>query len=167
MPHKVWDLGQLASSGDVAPTPLIPGVEPGGSRAGQPTKPALLIQDCGVQFNDIDLAAGADLRGVNVFLKLSQEPDLNPGLLLHIGGVHILSEEATSVGLAPIVVHNDFHHQGTIWAPAFVGVKFMEQVAVSWDIDVWLKYERIDVPWMDWFMMWDFLDNVVNDTREY
>ena len=50
-----------------------------------------------------------------------------------------------------------------------VGVRVVEANAnlTAYDIDVHLDYERIDVPWMDWFIMWEFLDGIVDNEREY
>lgn len=168
MPHAVFNLGIQAATIDLAGRSLIPGVEPGGSRAGQETKPALLIRDAWVEPIQINFDAVA-LHSLNVYLKLSQETDLTPGLILPIGAHASENVQATAVA----VYHNNFtwldlfRARGTVWAPRVVGIRLVIAGFSGVDLDVHLDYEAVDVPWMDWFMKWDHLDNVVDNDKEY
>ncbi len=113
--------------------------------------------------------------GITGSLKLSQEPDLDPGLLLPVYGFHHEMQQVDasgSVGQAFMASFKDlFHAQGTVWAPAYVGVQvnFSAGAAglTTWDVDVHLDYEEVEFDWMDWFIHWDFLDNVKNNERQY
>ena len=170
MPHAVFNLGSQTAAVDVGGRPLIPGVVPGGSRAGHPTKPALLIRDAWMQVNAFSTSAAVDIQGILVFLKLSQEEDLTPGLILPVGELTASTAGATANRVDSHIIRDTFHAQGTIWAPRVVGVRFEEPFATNlgdWDVDVHLDYESVDVPWMDWFIMWEFLDGIVDNEREY
>ncbi len=174
MPHAVFDVAQRAGAADVAARELIPGIAPGGSRAGQATKPALLIRDCWLEpapGGASSLLAAAGWHQMTYSLKLSQETDLTPGLLLPIACIGGERREISSVGQTDLglnaMIHRLFHAQGTVWAPRVVGVRVEETGTAVTDFDVHLDYEVVDVPWMDWFIMWDFLDNIVDNEREY
>ncbi len=164
MPHAVYNLGNQNTSVDLLGRPLVPGVEPGGSRAGRDLKPALLIRDAWIEVIGQSTigATGDELATYN--LKLSQEVDLTPGLLLPVAQVR-MSGNATNN--EDVDVDDIFRAQGTIWAPRVVGVRLVEFGSVNLDVDVHLDYERIDVPWMDWLLMWEFLDGIVDNEREY
>ncbi len=166
MPHAVFNLGNLAATADVpgSARSFIPGVEPGGSRAGQPTKPAMRILDARLVFNGhIGLGTGA-AESLQYSLKLSQELDLSPGLLLPVGTAVVTGDGTHNTGTE---VLQQFSAQGTVWAPRVVGIRVVESGAIDVDCDVHLDYERVDVPWMDWFIMWDFLDNISDNETEY
>ena len=173
MPHAVFNLGTQTASADLAARPLIPGVEPGGSRVGQATKPALLIRDAWIEIIDWARSSNADYHQATFYLKLSQELDLTPGLLLPVATVHSNMINA-SVGNTdqpltgtPVMIHSLFHAQGTVWAPRVVGVRMVEVGTVDIDADLHLDYESVDVPWMDWFIMWEFLDGIADNERQY
>ncbi len=172
MPHAVFSLGSQVTDVVLAERNLVPGVEPGGSRAGEPTKPALLIRDCWVVPNRLAMIAGttADINTL-VSLKLSQEVGLDPGLNLPIAFFNRERLQSSAVGeyAAAWMMKEVFHAQGTVWAPRRVGLRVEHAggAPTVFDVDVHLDYERVDVPWMDWFIMWDFLDNAVDNELEY
>ncbi len=116
-----------------------------------------------------DLSSAGENAAIKVNLKLSQEESLNPGLLLTVEEILVFATAAAEASIGSMSRTKTFGAQGTIWAPSFVGVRLGEQGGgvVDWDLDVHLDYEVVDVPWMDWFIMWDFLDNVVNNERAY
>ncbi len=166
MPHAVFDNGPSGATRDIGGRQLIPGVEPGGSRAGEATKPALRIRDAWLEVIDFaTLFANTEVNVITIYLKLSQETDLSPGLLLPVG--QVIGEQLSGIGTGSPTIIDLFHAQGTVWAPRMVGKREVEVGDVNWDIDMHLDYEQVDVPWMDWFIMWDFLDNIVDNEREY
>ncbi len=170
MPHAVFNLGNRDATADLAARPLIPGIEPGGSRLGQATKPALLIRDAWIEVIDSPTTFGAtDFNMMTWYLKLSQETDLTPGLLLPIAQTGFALQEVSAVGQRVYFLNivKLFHAQGTVWAPRVVGVRVVEVGSVGWDVDVHLDYDVVEVPWMDWFIMWEFLDGIVDNEREY
>lgn len=166
MPHAVIDSGSQTTSADFGSRPLIPGVEPGGSRAGR-RKPALLIRQADVEFDliDPDLSA-AGPEALTVFLKLSQEQALDPGLILPV--CELLTDTQTAVGSVSANIRKNFMAAGTVWAPAWVGGH--GELAGGWtayNVRIHLDYEVIMVDWRDWFVMWEFLDGITNNEREY
>lgn len=173
MPHAVLDRINSAVDVNASPRSLIPGVEPGGSRVGQPTKPALLIKEAYWEPQRAQILSGADTDfSCVISLKLSQELDLTPGLLLPVASFLANRGQGDATGSwgADMPVDQVFRGQGSIWAPRVVGVRLefegggtFNQFSGFMHVD----YERVDVPWMDWFLMWDFLDNIVDDEREY
>ena len=168
MPHAVFSPGAQASGGDFVGRPMIPGVEPGGSRVGQPTKPALLIKNAWVELQDISLAS-TDAQGWRIGLKLSQETDLSPGLVLPVA-VLLGSSDGTSNHLFKGILDQTPRESmlGSLWAPKMVGVRLDEiGVGSTLTASVHLDYERVDVPWMDWFIMWEFLDGIADNERQY
>ncbi len=109
-----------------------------------------------------------DYEEVSVFLALSQEANLDPAQLLPIGQVHSLSEAVAGTGNAIQIDQRGDKIAGTIWAPKFVGI-FMDggNFPTNVTVEVWLAYDMIDLEWMDWFFHWDYLDNVVNLTKQW
>ena len=167
MPHTVWPTGLQTGTGDFLPRPLIPGIEPGGSRLGHPTKPALLIRDAFVMINELDVAT-EDFHALEVYLKLSQEEDLDPGLTLPVANISFMSDGTTNPDAAPSVEQLGKHLIGSIWTPAYVGIRVVERGAVvQWQMRIHLMWDVVEIPWMDWFFRWDYLDNVVNNDLEY
>jgi len=166
MPHIAFPVGSQTSSGDFVPRQLIPGVEPGGSRVGR-SKPALLLRDAKLQISDIaDGTASPDYMTVTVNLKLSQEPNLDPGLLLPIAQIQVARRLAND--FASLSMHDLWMASGTIWAAAYVGIRLeINGFAGGFNSIVHLDYDEIEQEWMDWFIRWDFLDNVVNNERQY
>ncbi len=166
MPHAVFDLGNRAATADVpgSARSFVPGIEPGGSRAGKETKPAFLIKDARLVYNGMISVGSGAAESLQYSLKLSQEMNLNPGLLLRVGTVVVTGEGTNNNS---VLVEQQFMAQGTIWTPRVVGVRVTESGAIDVDCDVEIDYERIEVPWMDWFIMWDFLDNIVDNERQY
>ena len=57
--------------------------------------------------------------------------------------------------------------QGSVWAPRVVGLRVDEQGSLGYDVDVTLHYQVVMIPWWDWIVHWDFLDNVTNLSQEY
>lgn len=130
-------------------------------------KPALLIRD--VWFSELTISpdfTAAGHEGMQVFLKLSQERDLDPGLLLPVHGYEFDTRDST--GVTAFVPKDLFHAHGTVWAPKYVGlrVSFVGTWAGT-DGDVHVDYDVVDIPWIEWFVKWDFLDHVPNNTVEY
>ncbi len=167
MPTLVFRNLTPNSTGDVdrSARQVIPGVEPGGSRVGAPLKPALLIKDIKMTVLDLD-AAAEDFNRITLYLKLSQSHNLNPGLHLPIG-MAIMGEDATPARQT-YLERELFEAQGTVWAPRVVGIHAVEQGTIGASaFEVRMSYERVDIPWMEWFIRWDFLDNVVDGEQEY
>lgn len=169
MPHITFEPANLSVSANLVGRPVIPGVEPGGSRAGQPMKPALLIKDAWLELRDYrDSGAVEEVQTVEVLLKLSRDKDLEPGLLLSVGRIRAVAT-ATANQFNQIDVKQEFEAQGTIWAPAYVGLRviFTQGTPTTVLVIVHLDYEQIDIPWVNWFIGWEFLDNVVDNSRDY
>ena len=171
MPHAVFNLGTQSSTADLAARLLIPGIEPGGSRAGRAMKPALLIRNAWIEPIDLGTGNGEDLdyNSMTYFLKLSQELGMDPGLLLPIAHTGYELREGSGVGRYSFnrTFLDIFKAHGTVWVPRVVGIRVVETGVVSQDVDVHLEYERIELPWMEWFLEWEFLDGVINNEREY
>ncbi len=170
MPHAVLETGPLTSTNEaVAIRTLIPGIQPGGQFAGREMKPALLIQNAFLEALDIDPDQDAiGPESAHVFLKFSQESDLDPGLIVPVGYIGWKTEGA-AFGTAPVVVNQEFNAHGSIWVPAYVGLRvFIRGTWTEFEAAVHLDYEQLMIPWMDWFIRWDFLDNIsVTNKREY
>ncbi len=167
MPHAVLALGNQVGTAEGAAREFIPGIAPGGSRLGHPTKPALQINDAWSEVLDVDTATN-DSNGFEVFLKLSQELGLDPGLLLPVTEFTILGAGVTNQERMAYVHHEQFGAKGSIWAPRVVGLRIVERGAIaSFNVRVHIDYEMVDVDWMSWFIMWDWLDNIVNNDLEY
>lgn len=113
--------------------------------------------------------AATDFAIVNYYLKLSQEIDLTPGLLLPVVQLIASHTAAAADPNAIQVIPLGQHLAGTIFAPRFVGIRAEEQSGTlgTHNVFIHLDYEVIEVPWMDWLMMWDFLDNITDNSREY
>ncbi len=113
----------------------------------------------------------SDYNAMSYYLKLSQESDLTPGLILPVGviGGQMLEADATgrpAMGIGA-ATKDLFKAQGTVWAPAYVGCFLLENGSLSCDVDLHLDYDMIAIPWMDWFIRWDFLDNIVDNETQY
>jgi len=167
MPHIIFETGTLSATDDaLGARPLIPGVEPGGSRVGAPTKPVLLLKEAYMVVNDLVVTANDEFWKVHVDLKLSKENTLVPGLLLDVGNV--MGGIATADNAASSMVqHDEFAARGTIWAAAFIGLRVELVNVASINLGIHVDYEAVDIDWMSWFIRWDFLDNVVNNDRDY
>ncbi len=166
MPHAVFDSGSQVSPTQISGRSLIPGIEPGGSRVGEPLKPALLINDVFAEVAAIDMGAGGDLKTARIGLKLSQDNDLTPGLVLPVLayqtdlGAALAEGRGLQENLGRVL-------RGTVWAPAYVGLNIITSNLTDLQVSVHLDYSVIDVPFWDWFVMWDFLDNITDDSTEY
>ena len=134
-------------------------------------KPALLIKDATLTVvQDWDKGDQNDFSAIIVWLVLSQEIDLSPGLILPVGeiGSDNLNFDSSGNATTTLVINDLFKAQGTIWAPRAVGVRVDEINSVSsFQFDVALDYEVIMIPWWDWIILWDFLDNVTDLSMEY
>ncbi len=169
MPLAFIDSQVQTGAADIGPRTFVPGIEPGGSRVGHPTKPALMIKNAWAELIDIiDAGTSPGYQEAQVRLKLSQETDLSPGLLLPVAEVHA-SKTGVAQEFNQVEVRQVFKGQGTIWAPRVVGLGVGGLVggvdSLRWR--VYIDYETVDIPWEDWFFLWDFLDNVTNDSFEY
>ncbi len=167
MPIKVFSSSQHSTGTTELATPLIPGVEPGGSRAGQPFKPALLIRDIQVQWQEFVPGLDSDL--VNAILVLSQEQDLTPGMHLDVSSAMAGATDTTLAASAAVVQKLERSHSGTVWAPAWVGIRGERSTGTmsTWRFRLLLDYEVIMIPWVEWFLRWEYLDNIVDAEREY
>lgn len=169
MPVVAFATGPQTGSTDVQSRSLVPGIEPGGERVGR-AKPALLLVDCFAWMNDVvDAGTTADHQANVVSLKLSQEPDLNPGLLLNIASWQGEKTATANLWNATETQQHFAFHAGTLWAPAYVGIRVgaVQGGVDTVDWNVFLRYEQVEVEWMDWFIMWDFLDNVIDNSSNY
>lgn len=164
MPHAVFDTGSISATSDSLSRTLVPGVEPGGSRVGQPLKPAVLLQDAHMEVLEFDTAT-EDFNSARLFLKMSKNNNLNPGLNLLVGSVHSSAVGATNPNA--LYVEQNFKAKGTIWAAAYLGVRMVETGSLTVRARIHLDYERVDIPWMEWFMRWEYLDNIVDNTLEF
>ncbi len=166
MPHAVFQTGTQLSATQVLPRQMIPGIEPGGSRVGEPLKPALLINDLWAEIEAIDMGAGADLKTARMGLKLSQDNDLTPGLILPVFAYQ--NDLGGAIGEGRDMQELGHHHIGTVWVPAYVGINVTASGNLTdFQASIHLDYDVIDVPFWDWFVMWDFLDNITDDSTEY
>ncbi len=169
MPVAVFDTQEQTATADTAARPLIPGIEPGGSLAGRELKPALLIKDAWLEIDDILMQDQASEWGrLTWFLKLSQEFDLTPGLILPVATA-MLAHEVAGTDPRSIEVRHSTLLQGTIWVPRVVGIRVEENSdpPTNHRARIYLDYDVIMIPWMDYFIMWEFLDNVVDNERQY
>jgi len=133
-------------------------------------KPALLLQDAYIEVVDVVAGHGVDEFNQALFaLKLSQEQSLDPGLLLPLAQVGTLVTEVTAVGeiATPLSIIDLFRAKNTLWAPKWIGLRMFERGAIDIDISVHIDYEQVMVPFWDWFMMWELIDNVTNNTKDY
>ena len=112
--------------------------------------------------------AVADVGLIGVRIKLSQEEGLDPGLLLPVINMHVGVTATASLVQALEEERFGHHMNGTLWAPAFLGLNLVlgGNVATAF-ANVHLDYDVILVPWMDYMIMWDFLDNVVNNEFQF
>ena len=124
MPVAHFNLGNIVATGDHGSRPLIPGIDPGGSRLGQPLKPALLIQDCWIEVQDLGIFGTTDTQVIGYNLKLSQEQSLSPGLLLPIAKIIGTQQDGTGMG-APII-DKIFSPHKRVWVAKYVGVRVAE-----------------------------------------
>lgn len=134
-------------------------------------KPALLILDAWIEMIDLSLGGSIDFNQFTGYLKLSQEQSLNPGFLIGVAQVAADRAEQTSVGehIYPLdaSIHNIFHEHGSIWAPKYVGAAWFEQGVVTIRATMHLKYEMVEIPWVEWFVKWDFLDGITDNAEEH
>jgi hypothetical protein len=171
MPHVTFTTGRISSTSEFGARQLVPGIEPGskirGLRKARRFRPAMVIRQAYVQLEDIVTPASADIGVAFVELKLSQEQDLTPGLLLPVSQF-VVGSTSTANLIQTIMEERlgDFI-SGTVWVPRFVGVRVGITGSIEIDPTVHLDYDIIQVPWQDWFLMWEFLDNVRNNTREW
>jgi len=132
---------------------------------GEPLKPALLIRDVFTEVAAIDMGAGGDLKTARVGLKMSQDNDLTPGLVLPVWQYQSDLGAALAEGRGQTEFRESI--RGTVWAPAYVGLNIITSNLTDLQVSVHLDYDVIDVPFWDWFVMWDFLDNITDDSTEY
>ncbi len=168
MPHVVFDPGIKTGGGNFLGRSLIPGIEPGGSRVGFDVKPALLLVDARIEVIDLTTLGLANHSTIGVSIKLSQNQSLNPGQDIPVGNL-LVGDIGNANGESAIFVHEFFMAHGTVWAPAYVGIRLNEKAGalVNWHLKLHLNYEEIEVPFMDWFIMWDYLDNITENTFEW
>ncbi|MEE9198070.1 MAG: hypothetical protein V3U45_07980 [bacterium] len=173
MPHATFEMAAAvaADTADIDTRQIVPGVEPGGSRAGQPTKPALLILDAWVEVIDYAMQANTDFNIFTAYLKLSQEQNMDPGFLIpvaQIGQETIIHDATGAVGVGiGAGVRDIFHEHGSIWAPAYVSFALFEQGVANIRATLHLEYEVIEIPWVEWFIKWEFLDNITNNAEAH
>ncbi len=168
MPHAVLNSGTQTADGVFDFRGLVPGVEPGGSRAGQPFKPALLIQDMWISLTAISTDTGLGDGQIRAFLKLSQEIGMNPGLRILIEELMVTQASGVADAMTGVTRKKFDYWQGRVYAPRFVALDVdirgnIDEFALGLHID----YQRIDVPWLEWFIMWEFLDGVTDSSVEF
>lgn len=167
MPVVRLSTGTLTGTADVGGVPLIPGVTPGGASAGR-DKPAMLINDFGLEISDMAHDNTQDFDVVAIYLKLSQETDLTPGLLLKVAEIGMWNTAATAENVTAMYRYTERLHLGTVWAPRMVGLRVIMSAGVSaFDGHVDVNYDRITIPWTEWFVRWDFLDNITDNAVQY
>ncbi len=171
MPHAVFNLGLVSDSGTVAGSSrqFIPGIEPGKGIKSltekRRMKPALLITDAYLVVNGAPGTVGQGAgETMSYFLKLSQEQNLFPGLLLPIGIVTYFGDNTNNNFMQ---IQQLFKAQGTVWASLWMGVRAVETGTAVINADIHLDYEMVIVPWQEWFLRWEFLDGVVDNSEEY
>ena len=118
-----------------------------------------------VEVNQFDPTPGQGTELLTLFLKLSQEISMDPGLLLPIAEIGMVQNDAT--GGQALILNDLWMAEGRIFAPTYVGVRQQEVGTLVWNVDVHLEYERVFLPWRDWFVHWELLDGVVNNARDY
>ncbi len=174
MPHTTFEMAAIiaADTPDIDTKQLVPGIEPGGSRVGMPTKPALLIMDAWIELIDVIHGAGGDdFNQFTGYIKMSQDQDMDPGIILPVAQVGGQRQVVTAVGENIFgnnsVIYKLFHEQGSIWAPKYVSAAWFEQGGMSIFATLHLVYEVIEIPWIEWFVKWDFLDNITNNAEAH
>ena len=171
MPHALFPMsGVIGGTTTAAVRQLIPGIEPGGALAGRDMKQALLIRDAWIEVIDLDLTPG-DYNQFTGYLKLSQEESLNPGFLIGVAqvGARVLQIDATGhiVHGLDSSIYKIFHEQGSIWVPQFVGTYWAEQGDAAIRATMHLQYEVILIPWMEFMIRWDWLDNITDNDEQH
>jgi len=111
----------------------------------------------------------SDADSVAFFLMLSQEQDLDPGMILRLGSIMMGAGDTTLENTAVDVQKVTDQWAGSLWAPRFIGVSSARIIGsmTDWSYNVWVHYERVLVPFWDWFMMWELLDNVTDRQEEF
>lgn len=168
MPHAVFDPGSVTGGGNLEARRLARGIEPGGATLGGETKPALLLVDARMEVVDLTTLGIANHSTIGVSLKLSQNQTLIPGQDIPVGNL-LVGDIGNANGESAIFVHEFFMAKGTVWAPRFVGMRLNEKAGAlpNWHIKLHLDYEIVQVPWEEWLILWDQLDNVVDNSFEY
>lgn len=172
MPHTIFSPGAQTTTIDsaIGNRQLIPGIEPGGSRAGHPMKPAVLLKKAWIEITAFDFLASTTALGYLIFLKMSSERLLDPGLILPVAEVASQVNEVSAVGqrVGNLIINDLWEFEGTVWVPGWMGVRFIEiGTAATITVHLHLLWEPIEVPWVEWFHMWEFLDGITNNAREY
>lgn len=130
-------------------------------------KPAMLIRNAWAELVDFDVAT-EDYHALEVFLKLSQELSLTPGLLLPVALIMASAVGATNPNSISIEQQAQESIAGSIWVPKVVGITIVERGAVvSYRVRVHVDYEMVLIPFMDWFLHWDWLDNITDGSLEW
>lgn len=168
MPHAVLVTGPQTGAVTSPGRELVPGVMPGGQFAGR-AKPALLLRDVKVMVVGLTPdAAAAGEEDLALFLTLSQEIGMTPHLLLPVAWAALETSGANSLETFNVKLNDVFHAQGTMWAPRFVGWRTLIGGAwTNYDLQIHIDYERVFLPWRDWFVHWEFLDGVTTGSVEY
>lgn len=168
MPHATFEMATAVTADALRGVrQIVPGVEPGGSRVGQPVKPALLIRDAWIELIDLVGQSVNDFNQMTGYLKLSQEQGLNPGFL--IGVAQVGSDTQTGAGGIGLhsAVRSIFHEHGTVWAPKYIGAAWFEQGTMTLRATMHLEYEIVQIPWIEWFVKWEFLDSITDNAEEH
>ncbi len=167
----------MAATSDFNPRSLVPGIGPGeGIRdilAKTRQKYALVILDA--YFLLTTLGAGASWSSAAIYLKLSQDPTLNPGLILPVAAVYQVGNVLGGTGgtaSGDRIINwsqKDFGEKlaGSVWAPRYTGVRLVEVGGVNVSGQLHLDYTAIEIDWEDWFVRWDYLDNVTDNEVQY
>ena len=169
MPFATFDLGTQTASIDMLGRQLIPGIEPGGALAGRTMKPALIFTGASWKVENVtDADAAGDFQHLEIYVKLSQEEDLTPGFLLHVADLHLQKTGTANIWNNVVIKDHFQRHVGSIWVPKFVGVRLENVSGVdAIESQLYLEYEPVLIPWMEYMIRWDFLDNIPDNSVEY
>lgn len=126
----------------------------------------MLIRDMQVHIAEWDPTHTDADKIVDIGIKLSKSPDLDPGLILDVAKA-ISSGDATAGYQVALSQQNMDYWKGTIWAPRYVGLRPAVNGFTAFRCFLHLDYERVFLPWRDWFVHWEFLDNINDNERDY
>lgn len=124
----------------------------------------LLDLDCSLQSFD---AATEDFHRLQVFLKLSQEPDMTPGLLLPIKTYLFSGVGATN----PNAIAIDYHARaivGTMWVAKYWAIRVHEAGAVvEFAVNMTATFEVVPIDFNSQLLLWEQIDNVTDNEQDW
>jgi len=126
-------------------------------------KPALLIRSAKIEITDSLLKVTSNsFQSYGVQLLLSTRQDLGNGVVMTIAqvGMENRQVDGTAQRDGTLVINDLFQGQGTLWGAKWVGGRVTEAGAITVDVGIHLDYEQVMVPFWDWFMLWEQLQNL-------